>query len=250
MKLRDAVVLVTGASGDIGAGCAAALSSKGARVIVTGRDTDRLNALAADLGAKALVADLLRPDAVDSLVSTATEIYGQVDGVVHSAGVGWRGATSAMSAAQLDDLVDLNVRVPLLLSGALLPGMLARGAGHVSFLGSIAGWTGVRHEAVYAATKSAVITYAESLRAELIGTGVGVSVVSPGAVRTAFFANRGVAYDRRFPRPIGAERVAHAVVAGIEHDRAHQMIPRWLAAAPAVRTSAPGLFRALNRRLG
>jgi short-subunit dehydrogenase len=250
MDLRDAVVLVTGASGDIGSACAAELGRRGARVIVSGRDSDRLNALAADLGAKALVSDLLCPGAVEQLATAAMEIYGQVDGVVHCAGVGWRGPTATMSTQRLNELVEVNVRAPLELTGALLPGMLARSRGHVCFLASIAGWTGVRDEAVYASTKAAVLTYAESLRAELIGSGVGVSVVSPGAVRTAFFSNRGVPYDRRFPRPITTARVASAVVAGIENERAHQMLPRWLAAAPLVRTSAPGLFRALQRRLG
>lgn len=250
MNLREAVVLVTGASGDIGAACSAVLSQRGARVIVTGRDSTRLNALAADLGAKALVADLAAPEAIDSLSEAAQEIYGEVDAVVHCAGVGWRGATPSMSKQLIDEMVTVNITAPLQLTSALVPAMLARGRGHFSFIASIAGWTGVRHEAVYAATKSALITYAESLRAELIGTGVGVSVVSPGAVRTAFFLNRGTPYDRRFPRQIPPERVAQAVVKGIERDRAHQMVPRWLAVAPAVRTAAPSLYRALHRRMG
>jgi short-subunit dehydrogenase len=144
----------------------------------------------------------------------------------------------------------VNVRAPLQLSRALLPGMLARGRGHHAFVASIAGWTGVAQEAVYSATKSALLTYAEALRAELSSSGIGVSVVSPAAVRTDFWANRGTPYERRFPRQIAPERVARVLVRGIERERAHQMVPRWLVLAPTVRAVAPGAYRALQRRFG
>jgi short-subunit dehydrogenase len=249
MKLRDAVVLVTGASGAIGAATARALHARGARLIVSARD-ERAGDLAADLGAKAIVFDLADAGVPEQRAHDAQQVYGTVDAVVHCAGVGWRGATSEMPAERLDELLHVNVRAPLQLSRAVLPGMLERGHGHLAFVASIAGWMGVAEEAVYAATKSALLTYAESLRAELAGSGVGVSVVSPAAVQSEFFANRGVPYDRRFPRQVPPERVARAIVRGIETDRAHQMVPRWLAVAPAVRTSAPGLYRALQRRFG
>jgi short-subunit dehydrogenase len=250
VRLADAVVLVTGASGAIGAACARALSEREAKVIVHGRDTERLEAVAADVGAKALQVELNAPDAAEELAQAAREVFGRVDAIVHSAGVGWYGPTAAMPGQTMDELIEVNLAAPARMTRILLPEMLARGGGHVSFIASIAGWTGVRNEAMYAATKAAVITFADSLRLELTGSGVGVSVVSPASVRTEFFDRRGEPYGRRFPRQVETGRVAAAVLRGIEHDRAHQMIPRWLAIAPAVRATAPGAFRSLSRRFG
>jgi short-subunit dehydrogenase len=249
MDVRDAVVLITGASGEIGAGCAVELSGRGARLIVTARDS-AIGDLAADVGAKAFVCDLAQPGAVDQLATDALDVYGIVDVVVHCAGIGWRGQTTGMTGTRLDELVAVNLQAPMQLSRLLLPGMLERRRGHLSFVASIAGWLGVTEEAVYSATKSGLITYAESLRAELADGGVGVSVVSPAAVRSDFWANRGTPYDRRFPRQMSAARVARALVRGIEQERAHQMLPRWLAVAPAVRATAPSLYRAMTRRFG
>ena len=249
MDLRDAVVLVTGASGAIGSACARQLSAAGARLIVTSHDSDMAD-LCGDIGAKALVSDLSAPGAVDRLAADALAVYGTVDGVVHCAGLGWRGESAAMDAAHVDLLLDVNLRVPIQLTRAVLPGMLRRSHGHVAFVASIAGWLGVPNEAVYSAAKSGLIMYADSLRAELAGTGVSVSVVSPAAVRTDFFANRGSPYDRRIPRLVPAENVASLIVDGIASERAHRMVPRWLAIAPAVRASAPGLYRTLVRRFG
>lgn len=250
MIVADAVVLVTGSSAGIGRACAAALAARDARVILHGRDADRLDAVAADLGAKAVRADLTLPGAPESVAAAALEVFGRVDAVVHCAGIGWYGPVADMPAGTVEELLAVNVGAPVRITQALLPGMLERGSGHVTFLASIAGWTGVANEAVYAGAKAALITFADSLRMEAAGRGIGVSVVSPAAVRTEFFTHRGTPYSRAFPRPIAAERVAAEVVRGIETGRPHRMLPRWLAIAPVVRTTLPGPFRALNQRFG
>lgn len=247
--MRDAVVLVTGASGEIGAACATELRKRGARLILAARDA-ALSDLAADVDAKAFVCDLALPGAVQQLAADAVEVYGSVDVVVHCAGIGWRGATVDMSGSRVDELVDVNLRAPMQLSRLLLPDMLARGSGHLSFVASIAAWLPVSEEAVYSASKAGLLAYAESLRAELRGTGIGVSVVSPAAVRTQFWTNRGTPYDRRFPRQMAPERVARALVHGIENDRGHQMLPRWLAISPVIRAAAPKAYQAMQRRFG
>jgi len=226
------------------------LNSRGARVIVHGRDSARVNAVAADLGAKSVEADLREPGASEHVAAAARDVYGQVDAVVHCAGIGWLGPSAEMTPQTVADLIEVNLAAPVRITRELLGEMTSRGFGHVSFLASIAGWTGVNQEALYSATKSAVITFADTLRIELASSGVGVSVISPAAVRTPFFDRRGVPYDRTFPRPLEPERVAAAVVRSIEDDVAHQMIPRWLALAPAVRATMPGVFRQLNRRFG
>lgn len=246
MNLSGAVVLVTGASGGIGAACASELTARGARLIVSGRDAAPLAAVPG----VAVPADLAEPGGAEKLAAEACEVFGRVDGVIHCAGVGWYGAFAGMPDERMDEVLAVNVRAPVALTRALLPAMVMRGCGHVAFLASIAGWTGVAREAVYAGAKAGVITFAESLRLELAGSGVGVSVVSPGAVRTDFYDRRGEPYDRRVPRPVPAQRIADIVVRGIERERASQIVPRWLAIAPIVRAVAPGAYRRLTRRFG
>lgn len=250
MELSEAVILLTGSSQGIGEACAAELSARGARVVLHGRSADVLGTVAADLGAKVVAADFTDDRAPTALARAARDIYGRVDAVVHCAGVGWYGSTAAMPQTKVEELLQVNLRAPIRLTRALLPDMVARSSGHIAFVASIAGLTGVVGEAVYSATKAGLITFADSLRMELHNTGVGVSVISPGAVRTEFFAHRGTPYERRIPRPMSAERVASAIVHGLERGTGDSVLPRWLAIAPAIRAISPRVFEALNRRLG
>lgn len=250
MKFDNSVVLITGSSRGIGAAIARLLQSHGAHVLLHGRDVDQLSAVAAGLGAKTLAIDLCRPEAPAALAEQAREVYGHVDALVHCAGIGWCGESARMDDAQVAELIDVNLRAPIELTHHLLPDMLTAGRGHVCFIASVAGLVGVARETVYSATKAALIAYTQGLQLELGHSGIGVSVVSPGAVRTEFCASRGQPYERRFPRPIPAERVASTVVRTMEHGRAAAVVPRWLALAPAVQAVAPGLYRALAGRLG
>jgi short-subunit dehydrogenase len=120
----------------------------------------------------------------------------------------------------------------------------------VAFVSSIAGRTGVAGEAVYAATKAGLDAFAESLRWELAGTGVTVSVLVPGVVDTAFFERRGRPYDRRRPRPVPAAKVAEALVRDIGSARPERYLPRWLRTAVVVRAALPGPYRRLAGRFG
>src|SRR5438067_1863842 len=129
MNVRGAVVLVTGASGEIGAACATELRKHGARLILSARDT-ALNDLAADVDAKAFVCDLALPGTAEQLATDALDVYGQVDVVVHCAGLGWRGATAEMDGERADEVLGVNLRAPVHISRRLLPGMLERGRGH------------------------------------------------------------------------------------------------------------------------
>jgi short-subunit dehydrogenase len=242
MELAGARVLVTGASSGIGTSTALAMGARGARLVLSGRDRDRLEAVAARAGGEALAADL--PKDADDLALRA----GPVDVLVSCAGEGWCGPVAEMPGGTAERLVAVNLTAPMLLTRLLLPAMIERGRGHLVYVASIAGAVGVRDEAVYAATKAGLLAFAESLRYEL--TGIGVSVVLPGAVDTPFFDRRGRPYGRTRPAPVQAERVAGAVVAAVEQERPEVFVPGWLRLPARLKGVAPETFRRFARRFG
>jgi NAD(P)-dependent dehydrogenase (short-subunit alcohol dehydrogenase family) len=243
VELAGRVVLVTGASGGIGAATCAALTRRGAVVVAAGRDETALAAVAA---ASTVVADAADPAAAPALVATAVDRHGRLDAVVANAGIGWAGEFAGMDPARITELVDVNLRAPMLLARAALP--VLRRPGALVFLTSIAGLVGVPGETVYSVTKAGLETFATLLREEL--DGITVSTVAPGAVDTAFFINRGVPYDRSFPRPIPPGQVAEAVVEAIATGRQRRVEPRWLAVPARLSATVPKTYRALARRFG
>jgi short-subunit dehydrogenase len=250
MRIRESVVLVTGASSGLGRATTERLAGAGARLIAHGRDEAALADLAARTGAVPLSADLALPGEADRLAQAALAVHGRLDIVVSNAGQGWAGQFADMPPGDLDRLIAVNLAAPVRLTRAVLPAMLAAGRGYLAFVGSIAGRTGVAGEALYAATKAGLDTFAESLRFELSGRGIGVGVFVPGVVDTPFFDRRGRAYQRSSPRPRPAPEVAAALVRMIETGRAEAYAPRWLRLPVAVRGALPGVYRGLAGRFG
>ncbi|MEU9981778.1 SDR family NAD(P)-dependent oxidoreductase [Streptomyces sp. NPDC050856] len=246
------VVLVTGASSGIGEAVAERFAAAdGWRLLLAGRDGERLAAVARRTGGRALAADLGERAGVERLAADALAAGGRVDVLVVAAGIGWAGPFVEMPAEDVDRLVAVNLSAVVHLVRLVLPGMVRRGSGRVVLIGSIAGSVGVRNEAVYAATKGALVAFADSLRYELAGTRVRVSVVSPGAVDTPFFGRRGVPYPREHPRPVPAGRVADAVWrAAVRGRGTDSFVPGWLGAPARLRGALPGVFRALAKRFG
>jgi short-subunit dehydrogenase len=242
MRLEDSRVLITGASSGIGAATARAMAGTQARLVLAGRDRRRLDAVAAETGGEVLTADL-ETDAAE-----LAAVAGPVDVLVGNAGMGWAGPLTRMPDDTIERLIAVNLTAHIMLTRLLLPGMIARGRGHIVFVASIAGAMGVREEAVYSATKAGLIIFAEGLRHEL--SRIGVSVVLPGAVDTPFFDRRGTPYTRRRPTPVPAERVARAIVSAVERDLAESYVPGWLRLPARLRGTAPNVFRMLAGRLG
>jgi short-subunit dehydrogenase len=246
MEIRGRTALVTGASSGIGRATAVALHDAGATVRLTGRNEDALNAVAERTRGHWLAADLADPEAPQRLAAWA----GDVDILVNNAGYGLAGPFESATRPEVERIVQVNVLAAMELTRLLLTGMRDRDLGHVVNMASIAGHVGVRGEAVYAATKAALIAFGESLRFELQASGVGVTTVSPGIIATEFFDREGLPYRRRFPRPLPPERVANAVVDALRHDRAQVYVPRWLAFPVWLRGALPWLYRQGASRWG
>jgi short-subunit dehydrogenase len=250
MRLDGAVALITGGSSGIGAATARALMLAGACPLVTGRDPERLKDVARRTGAVPLRADLASTDGVEELVAAALDEAGRVDLLISNAGVGWAGEIGELTAAKATELVAVNLLAPIHLARLLVPGMAKRGGGRLVFVSSIAGVTGARHEAGYAAAKAGLRTFAESLSYELAHQHVGVSVVVPGVVDTPFFDRRGRPYGRTTPVPIPADRVARAVVSAVRRDRELVFVPRWMRFPAWLHGTAPAAFHVLASRFG
>jgi short-subunit dehydrogenase len=251
MHVRGATVLITGGSSGIGAATARAVAAAGGRPLITGRDRDLLETVAAKSGGVALTADLAAPDGVARLARAAARAAPDgIDVLVNNAGIGWAGEFGDIPADVEERIVAVNLTAPLRLTRLLAPEMARRGSGHVVFVSSIAGATGVRGEAAYSATKAGVRFFAESIRYELRTRGVGVSVVLPGVIDTPFFDRRGAPYQRKRPAPIPPERVARAILKAVERDRPEVFSPAWLRFPAWLAGAAPGLFRSLAGRFG
>lgn len=250
MLLEGRVALVTGASSGIGRAVAPLLAERGASLALAGRDPQALAAVAERTGGQALEADLASPGGAERLAELVLERWGRVDLLVSNAGAGWAGDLAAMPLELAERLIALNLVAPVRLTRLLLPGMLERGSGHLVYVTSIAGVTGVAREAVYSAAKAGLATFADSVREEVAGAGVTVSVVVPGVVDTPFFDRRGSAYDRSWPAPIPAERVARALLRAVSSDRAEVFVPAWIRLPARLKGAVPSLYRTLALRFG
>ena len=230
-ELRDKVALVTGASRGIGRHIARALADQGTHVAVTARSEHPLRDLAnalegAGVRALAVPGDLTDTGARERIVRTVEEQLGPIDVLVNNAAMESEGAFAELEPSLIDDTIATNLTAVLRLTRMLLPSMLERRSGHVVTIASVAGKKAPAYDAVYGATKAAVVEWSAALRSELEGSGVGVSVVCPGYVSgEGMFAR----FHVKAPRIVGTvspEAVARATVKAIEHDRQEVIVNR------------------------
>ena len=186
-------VLLTGASGGIGEAMARRLARDGAHLLLTARSEDRLRSLAAEFrseGGRADVFahDLAAPGAAEALYDCITAAGHTVDVLVNNAGFGRLGEFVEIDAATYERMVTLNVTNLVTLTRLVLPGMLHRGTGGILNVASTAAYQPVPYFAVYGATKAFVRSFSHALSAEVEGTGVHVTCLSPGPTTTGFAA--------------------------------------------------------------
>jgi short-subunit dehydrogenase len=247
VKISGSTVLLTGATGGIGHAIARTLHAKGAKLILTGRRTDVLEPLAAELGAQALAVDLSIASEVDRLVAEA----GDVDILIANAALPAAGRLESFTMEEIDRALNVNLRTPIAMAHAMAPAMVSRGSGHMLFMSSLSGKAATPGSAMYNATKYGLRGFALALRADLHNSGVGVSAVFPGFIRDAgMFAESGVS----LPKAVGTrtpEDVAKAVVVSIERDRAEiDVAPFTLRASTIFAGVAPELASSVARKMG
>lgn len=224
----DASVLVTGSSSGIGEQIARRLADLGHGVTLVARRAERLEELAAELHratgvtARVEACDLTDDSARWSLIARLSEADAHISGVVNSAGFGSYGRFDGLPLDREQAMVRLNVLALHELTGAFLWPMVERGAGAILNVASVAAFQPLPGFATYAATKSFVQTFSESLHAELTGTGVSVTTLSPGPVPTEFGIVAGVGSAEE-PAAAGmavsAQDVAAAAVRGMLHGK-------------------------------
>ncbi len=220
MNLSGATVLVTGATSGFGLACAERFARERARLVVAGRRGERLAALAGRLPVPVhpVVLDVRDRREVEKAVAALPPDFAKVDVLVNNAGLalGLEPAHRA-SLDEWEQMIDTNCRGLVVLTRLLLPGMVERGRGHVVNIGSVAASYPYPGGNVYGATKAFVHQFSENLKADLVGTGVRVTVVEPGMAETEFSLVR--LKDPEKARKVyeGMQPLAAADVADVVH---------------------------------
>ena len=247
-ELSGKTVLLTGASTGLGPHIARRLRRAGARFVLSARNEDALNKLAADLGdSRVVVADLSRPGDAERLARET----GDVDVLVANAGIPATGRLATFTLEEVDRALAVNLRSAVVLAHALLPAMLERRSGHMVFMSSVAGHIPAGGETLYNATKFGLRGFGLALHEELQGTGVGASVICPTFVSEAgMWAVTGLKADP-MAGEVSPARVADAVFTAIASNRPEiEVMPVQLKGSLKIQALAPGLFRAVARATG
>ena len=193
-SLASKTILVTGASSGIGRGIAIACSKMGATLVLNGRNemrlTETLNLLEGE-GHAALMADLSVPSSVSGLVGACPKL----DGIVHCAGVGQRVLCKQLDEALVDDVMNANFKCSVLLQTELLKAKKVNKGASIVFVASMASDSPSVGNAIYSASKGAIISYARCLMLELAPRQIRVNCISPAMVWTDLIAKGGLTTD-------------------------------------------------------
>lgn len=225
-----AVALVTGASSGIGEATARQFAAAGTTVALVARRADRLDAVLADCqksapGSRRWVADLSDPDAAADLARTIWDRFGAIDIVVNNAGIPLRRRADHLTMDDVRRAMTVNFLSPAAITLALLPRMIARGSGTVVNVSSLGGRLGIATEAAYCASKFALAGWSEALAADLVGTGVSVRLVLPGAIDTEIWDQPGNDPPLYTGPLVPAAEVASGILASVSSSRFEHYLP-------------------------
>jgi NAD(P)-dependent dehydrogenase (short-subunit alcohol dehydrogenase family) len=244
--LAGEVAIVTGASSGIGTATASALAARGARVVLAARRAKLLDAAQEAISASggsalAVATDVSDPSQLTRLVDRAHEAFGRVDILVNNAGANWRQPLVVSSPDKVRELLEVNLVGAVMLTRLVLPGMLERGHGSIISVGSLSGR--VAMEPVYSASKYGLRGFSLALRRQLGGTGVSVSLVSPGNIRTGMTSH----VEGRLPEP-GV--VAGTICGLVARPRREVVVPGRHYAIAWLEELCPRLADVAHRRRG
>lgn len=225
MAIKINCTFITGASLGIGAACAEAFAAQGSDLILLARSSEKISALAHQLEQKyriatyCITADVSDFTAVKKSLAELPEKFRAVDVLVNNAGMAFgMDKFYESDIADIDAMIDVNVKGLLYVTHAVIPGMLSRNQGHIINLGSMAGYVAYQGGTVYCATKFAVRGLTEGFKADLHGTPIRVSEIDPGMVETNFSTTRFKGDVEKAKKvyqgmvPLTAEDVADAVL--------------------------------------
>ena len=180
--LKNKVVLITGATGGIGGAIAGQMKAAGAKVIVTGRSTEKLSAF--DDSFIKIAADLSVDGAADKLISDTIERAGRIDVLINNAGITADTLMMRMTDEQFDNVLNTNLRATFKLCRACLMPMMKQRYGRIINMASIVGVVGGAGQANYAASKGAIIAMTKSIAAEVASRGITANAIAPGFIKT------------------------------------------------------------------
>ncbi|HCY0831208.1 TPA: SDR family oxidoreductase [Staphylococcus aureus] len=209
--LTDKVAVVTGAGSGIGEAIATLLHEEGVKVILAGRNKDKLQNVANQLAqdsVKVVPTDVTKKEEVDELIKIAQQTLGGLDIVINSAGQMLSSKITDYQVDEWDSMIDVNIKGTLYTTQAALPTMLEQSSGHLINIASISGFEVTKSSTIYSATKAAVHTITQGLEKELAKTGVKVTSISPGMVDTAITA----AYNPTDRKKLEPQDIAEAVL--------------------------------------
>jgi short-subunit dehydrogenase len=235
--LKGRVIAVTGASSGIGAHLAVELAAQGAIPVLIARRVDLLMEVADRIPGEKLYlqADVTDSQQVEQAVQMIIKHYGRIDGWVNNAGAGNFKAVLEMPIEEFEQQLAINYISVVRCTKAVLPHMLKAGQGHIVNVVSVAGKIGTAKSSGYSASKHAALGFTNSLRAELIGTGIRVSSVNPGPIDTPFFdiADPDGSYKKNVEWfMLKPERVAKSICRALSSGKAEITMP-WTASAGA-----------------
>lgn len=186
-NLSGKTALVTGATGGIGGAIARALHAQGATVALSGRNEEKLQVLAADLGSRAYIfpADLSAADAIDALVKNAEGEMGQIDILINNAGLTRDNLSMRMKDEEWQEVLDVNLTAPFKLAKAVQRGMMKRRFGRIINITSVVGTTGNPGQCNYVASKAGMQGWTKAMAAEIASRNITVNCIAPGFIATA-----------------------------------------------------------------
>lgn len=253
-NLKGKVIVVAGATGGIGSATCRLLAAQGATIVAVGRNRSQLKSLLVDLleyGNRSMIveADLCSEEAWSRLVEVVQKNHHRADALINCVGMLIPSAFESLTAEEIDLVVKTNLLSTLFGSRAFIPLMKHQKRGHIINIGSLGGVVPMPYESLYAATKFAVRGFTLSLHQELHGSGIDVSLISPGSVQTEMLniestdENSTISFVND---PLAPDVIAEAVLDVIVEPRRETIIPRSSGMFAILLNVFPNLFGALH----